>query len=82
MSKIKQFFCTHYHSYTKDNLPIYDIYPKKSVWPAGYGSIPRYAKNDVDAVTCIACGLRYFVTDGGNTVFEPESNWYIGKLII
>jgi len=61
MGKLKQFFCTHYHETTSNGLPIFDLYPRRATIAYRY---LKEAKNDFDAVTCLNCGLRYFVTDG------------------
>lgn len=64
MSKIrkwfKQKFCTHYHE-THNGMPLFDLYPRRTTIAYRYY---RDAKHDLEAVTCLGCGLKYFVTDG------------------
>jgi len=81
MSKLKQFFCTHYHEVTSQGLPCYTLYPKKTIWPVG--DYLRQAKNDWDAFTCLNCGMKYFDTTGRDelldTPLDHKNDWFPGK---
>lgn len=81
MSRLKQFFCTHYHAVTATGLPLYDMFPKKTVWPIG--DFLRVAKRDLDAWTCLNCGMKYFDTNGHDTILtsamDARKGWFPGK---
>lgn len=68
---LKRKFCTHYHELDKRGLPLYILYPKRVIWPIGSGR-PKLAKHDLDAHTCLNCGVKYFDTDGGDSLLSSE----------
>jgi hypothetical protein len=71
MSKLKQFFCTHYHEVDGNGRPLYDLYPKKRIWPLGLMS-PISAERSLDAHTCLNCGAKYFDTDNHDQLLSSR----------